>query len=130
VIATAAEVPTWIIAGEGASVAAERRLVESGAEVLRVGAPGGRVDVGAALRLLGARGITRVFSEGGPSVGAALLAADLVDVLALATSRTALCEAGVPALGPKSERLCAERFTRLSTEDLGADRLDTFERQR
>ncbi len=130
VIATAAEVPTWIIAGEGASVAAERRLVESGAEVLRVGAPGGRVDVGAALRLLGARGITRVFSEGGPSVGAALLAADLVDVLALATSRTALGEAGVPALGPKSERLCAERFTRLSTEDLGADRLDTFERQR
>jgi diaminohydroxyphosphoribosylaminopyrimidine deaminase / 5-amino-6-(5-phosphoribosylamino)uracil reductase len=130
VIATAAEVPTWIIAGEGASAAAERRLVEAGAEVLRVGAPGGRVDVGAALRLLGARGITRVFSEGGPTVGAALLEADLVDVLALATSRTALGVEGVPALAPKSEHLREERFTSLSTEDLGADRLDIFERDR
>jgi diaminohydroxyphosphoribosylaminopyrimidine deaminase / 5-amino-6-(5-phosphoribosylamino)uracil reductase len=130
VIATAAEVPTWVIAGEGASAAAERRLVEAGAEVLRVGAPGGRVDVGAALRLLGARGITRVFSEGGPTVGAALLEADLVDVLALATSRTALGVEGVPALAPKSEHLREERFTSLSTEDLGADRLDIFERDR
>jgi diaminohydroxyphosphoribosylaminopyrimidine deaminase / 5-amino-6-(5-phosphoribosylamino)uracil reductase len=130
VIATAAEVPTWIIAGEGASAAAERRLVEAGAEVLRVGAPGGRVDVGAALRLLGARGITRVFSEGGPTVGAALLEADLVDVLALATSRTALGVEGVPALAPKSEHLREERFAPLSTEDLGADRLDIFERDR
>jgi diaminohydroxyphosphoribosylaminopyrimidine deaminase/5-amino-6-(5-phosphoribosylamino)uracil reductase len=130
VIATAAEVPTWIMAGEGASAAAERRLVEAGAEVLRVGAPGGRVDMGAALRLLGARGITRVFSEGGPTVGAALLEADLVDVLALATSRTALGVEGVPALAPKSERVRDERFTPLSTEDLGADRLDIFERDR
>jgi diaminohydroxyphosphoribosylaminopyrimidine deaminase/5-amino-6-(5-phosphoribosylamino)uracil reductase len=130
VIATAAEVPTWVIAGEGASAAAERRLVEAGAEVLRVGAPGGRVDVGAALRLLGARGITRVFSEGGPTVGAALLEADLVDVLALATSRTALGVEGVPALAPKSEHLREERFAPLSTEDLGADRLDIFERDR
>jgi diaminohydroxyphosphoribosylaminopyrimidine deaminase/5-amino-6-(5-phosphoribosylamino)uracil reductase len=130
VIATAAEVPTWIIAGEGASAGAERGLVEAGAEILRVGAPRGRVDLGAALRLLAARGLTRVFSEGGPTVGAALLEADLVDMLALATSRTALCEEGVPALAPKSERLREERFTQLSTEDLGTDRLDTFERAR
>jgi diaminohydroxyphosphoribosylaminopyrimidine deaminase/5-amino-6-(5-phosphoribosylamino)uracil reductase len=130
VIATAAEVPTWIIAGEGASAGAERRLIEAGAEVLRVGAPGGRVDLGVALRLLAARGITRVFSEGGPTVGAALLEADLVDTLALATSCTALCEEGVPALAPKSARLCEERFTQVSAEDLGTDRLETFERDR
>jgi diaminohydroxyphosphoribosylaminopyrimidine deaminase/5-amino-6-(5-phosphoribosylamino)uracil reductase len=130
VVATAAAVPTWIIAGEGASIRAERDLVAAGAKVVRVGAPGGRVDLGAALRLLADRGLTRVFSEGGPTVGAALLEADLVDMLALATSRSALCEEGILALTPTSERLCAERFTQLSTEDLGTDRLDTFERAR
>jgi diaminohydroxyphosphoribosylaminopyrimidine deaminase/5-amino-6-(5-phosphoribosylamino)uracil reductase len=130
VMTTAAEVPTWIIAAENAPVEAERRLVDAGAEVMRVAAPSGQVDLLEALTLLGTRGITRVFSEGGPSIGDALADADLVDTFALARSCTALGEDGVPALGPKLCAALPERFSLASTEDLGADRLEIFERTR
>jgi len=46
------------------------------------------------------------------------------------TSRRVLDEAGVPALRTEQARQCDERFIRLAAEDLGADRLDVFERAR
>jgi diaminohydroxyphosphoribosylaminopyrimidine deaminase / 5-amino-6-(5-phosphoribosylamino)uracil reductase len=129
-VATAHEVPTWIVAGEGAPIEAERRLVAAGVEVMRVGTRDGRIDLAEALRLLGARGVTRVFSEGGPAIGEALVEADLVDACALATSERPLGEEGVPALGPRLSRALVEAFRLVSSEDLGADRLDIFERIR
>jgi diaminohydroxyphosphoribosylaminopyrimidine deaminase/5-amino-6-(5-phosphoribosylamino)uracil reductase len=48
-------VPTWIVTSEAASPDAERRLRDAGVEVLRVEAPGGRIDLRAALALLAAR---------------------------------------------------------------------------
>jgi len=129
-VATARAIPTWIVAGEGAPADFERPLRTAGVDVMRVGTRDGRVDLGEALRLLGARGVTRVLSEGGPALGAALLDADLVDVLAFVTSRRVLGEEGVPALRTEQARQCDERFIRLAAEDLGADRLDVFERAR
>jgi diaminohydroxyphosphoribosylaminopyrimidine deaminase / 5-amino-6-(5-phosphoribosylamino)uracil reductase len=129
-VATAREVPTWIVAGEDAPVEPERRLAAAGVEVMRVGTRDGRIDLGEALRLLGTRGVTRVFSEGGPAIGEALVEADLVDACALATSATPLGEEGVPALGPHLSRALVETFHLVSSEDLGADRLDIFERTR
>jgi diaminohydroxyphosphoribosylaminopyrimidine deaminase/5-amino-6-(5-phosphoribosylamino)uracil reductase len=123
------EIPTWIVTAESAPVEAERRLVEAGVEVMRVSGREGRVDVGEALRLLGSRGVTRVFSEGGPSLGEALVEADLVDVLALATNRRDLGGEGIPALGPKLTRALNERMVRVASEDLGDDRLELFERK-
>ena len=87
------------------------------------------MDVRDALGLLGTRGITRLFSEGGPGLGDALAEADLVDVLALSVSRSALGEEGVPALGPRLASALRTRFTLASEEDLGADRLQVFERK-
>ena len=52
--ATAREAPTWIICTEDAPAEAERRLTAEGAEVMRVGARDGRLDVPAAMRLLAA----------------------------------------------------------------------------
>lgn len=129
-VRSAGDVPVWIVTGEGAPVEPERALVREGVEVMRVEAPDGRVDLGAALRLLGARGITRVFSEGGPAMGESLIERDLVDTFALATSRTALGEPGIRALGPGLERALVEAFHHVGTEDLGADQLDIFERAR
>src|SRR5215210_1591315 len=83
---TAREAPTWIICTDDAPAAAEHRLTAQGAEVMRVGARDGRLDVPAAMRLLAGRGITRVFSEGGPRCADVLAAHDLVDEFALATS--------------------------------------------
>jgi diaminohydroxyphosphoribosylaminopyrimidine deaminase/5-amino-6-(5-phosphoribosylamino)uracil reductase len=129
-VATAGEIPTWVIACESAPVEPERALVAAGVEVMRVEASGHRVDLRAALRLLGTRGLTRVFSEGGPAIGEALIEADLVDTVALATSRTALDEPGIPALGPRLERALVESFHHVGSEDLGTDQLDIFERAR
>jgi diaminohydroxyphosphoribosylaminopyrimidine deaminase/5-amino-6-(5-phosphoribosylamino)uracil reductase len=129
-LATSAEVPTWIVAGDDAPVEAERALVAAGAEVMRVAAPDGRVDVTEALGLLADRGITRVFSEGGPNLAEALIEADVVDELATATSRTPLGEEGLVALGPKLTAALDERFKLVSTDDLGVDVLDIYERVR
>ena len=69
-----------------------------GIEVERAGAA--RVDLGEALRLLGRRGITRVLSEGGPTVGSALIRAGLADEVTLFTAEKPLGRQGRPALEP------------------------------
>jgi diaminohydroxyphosphoribosylaminopyrimidine deaminase/5-amino-6-(5-phosphoribosylamino)uracil reductase len=99
--AGAGEAPTWIVTTTAASVEAEKNLVERGAQVLRVGSDqAGRVALPEALRLLGSRGLTRVFCEGGPGLADALAQADLIDDLILVTGRSARGEGDVPALGP------------------------------
>jgi len=101
VAAGAREIPTWILTSAGAPVEAERALAAQGVEVMRVSADGdGRVDLAEALQLLGARGLTRVFCEGGPDLADALAKADLIDDLVLITGRSARGQGDVPALGP------------------------------
>ncbi len=74
--ATARETPTWVVSGPAESDA----LAELGVEILEVETDcDGHVDLGEALRLLAARGITRVMVEGGRGLATALLRARLVD---------------------------------------------------
>ena len=54
-----------------------------GVEVFRVGRKDGRLDLTQVLKALAARGITRLMVEGGPTVAAAFIEADLVDEAAL-----------------------------------------------
>jgi diaminohydroxyphosphoribosylaminopyrimidine deaminase/5-amino-6-(5-phosphoribosylamino)uracil reductase len=61
----------------------EERLRAAGAEVWRLAARGGRVDVSALARQLAAAGLTSVLVEGGPTVHGAMLAAGLADELDL-----------------------------------------------
>ena len=128
IVATAAQVPTWVVASEDAPVEAERRLVAAGVEVMRVARVGDRLDLREGLRLLGTRGVTRVFSEGGPSIGEALAEGDLVETFARATNCVPLGQEGVPALGPKLRAALADRFLLSSIENLGTDRLEIFEK--
>jgi diaminohydroxyphosphoribosylaminopyrimidine deaminase/5-amino-6-(5-phosphoribosylamino)uracil reductase len=128
---TAREVPTWIIAAETAPVLPERRLVAAGVEVMRVAAaPDGRLELADALRLLGARGITRVFSEGGPTVAAALGVAGLADEVLISTSPDVLGVPGVPGMQPTLASALADpaRYRHLGDELIGVDRLQRFER--
>ncbi len=72
-----------IIATTGSAPAArERRLVESGAEVWRLGR-GRRVDVAALARRFGDDGLTSVLVEGGATVHASMVAAGLADEIRL-----------------------------------------------
>lgn len=131
VVATAREVPTWVIAAETAPVEREEQLVAHGVEVMRVSAAGeGRLDLAEALRLLAMRGITRLFSEGGPTVAAELARHDLADEILLSTSPAALGGPGVPAIQPALAAALADpaRYRLAGAEPLGQDRLERYER--
>jgi diaminohydroxyphosphoribosylaminopyrimidine deaminase/5-amino-6-(5-phosphoribosylamino)uracil reductase len=126
VVAGAREHATWIVTADNAPVEAERRLVDQGAEVLRVRGDG-EVDLAAGLARLAQRGITRVFCEGGPVLADALAAAGLIDEVVLATGQGSLGPSGLPALGSNLEEALARRFRLVATEQAGPDRLDLYE---
>ena len=121
-VATARDVPTWIVTGVDAPRGREAPLSAAGVEVLRVAAdPSGRLNLPAALMLLASRGLTRVFCEGGPALGDALAKADLVDEVVLITGPTPLGEAGLPALGPALATLLADAKRMAQWETFAAD---------
>ncbi len=128
VVAGAREVPTWIVTTVDAPVEAERALAAEGVEILRVSSePDGGVALAEALQLLGVRGITRVFCEGGPQLADALAEADLVDELVLITGRSARGLGDVPALGPSlQDRMDELQF--LAEEQIGPDLFMCWER--
>jgi diaminohydroxyphosphoribosylaminopyrimidine deaminase/5-amino-6-(5-phosphoribosylamino)uracil reductase len=130
-VATAGEVPVWVIATESAPIPNETALVDAGVEVMRVGtSPDGHLDLAEALRLLGARGITRVFSEGGPTVGEKLAQAGLADEVIVSTSPNALGHPGVVAVRPALAALLAnpDIYERVETGLIGHDRFEQFSR--
>jgi len=129
---TAREVPVWVIAAETAPVEPEAALVAAGVEVMRVGAaPDGHLDLHEALTLLGTRGITRVFSEGGPRIGEKLALAGLADEVVVSTSPKALGEPGIVALRPGLAGLLADPdlYRLAGTELIGGDRFEHFVRR-
>ncbi|MFM9973208.1 MAG: bifunctional diaminohydroxyphosphoribosylaminopyrimidine deaminase/5-amino-6-(5-phosphoribosylamino)uracil reductase RibD [Beijerinckiaceae bacterium] len=130
-VATAQTIPVWVVASEHAPVENEKRLRATGIEVMRVGcADDGHVDLAAALKLLALRGVTRVFSEGGPQVGEALVRAGLADVVIVSTADHALGAPGIVALRPAFAGALrdAGRFTLRETARHGTDVFTTYER--
>lgn len=127
----AASVPLWVIAAEDAPVAAEERLVAAGAEVMRVSrAASGHLDLGEALRLLATRGITRIFSEGGPTVGEQLALQGFADEVVVSTSPKPLGGEGIVAVRPGLAALLAdpEIYARAEAGQIGCDRFEHFTR--
>jgi len=81
-VQTAGEIATWVLAGEEAPSAQEQALVDAGCVVLRVpNSAEGRVDVGAALRVLASHGVVSMLVEGGAELAGSILAARLADEL-------------------------------------------------
>jgi diaminohydroxyphosphoribosylaminopyrimidine deaminase / 5-amino-6-(5-phosphoribosylamino)uracil reductase len=130
-VKTARKIPVWIIAAEDAPAAPELAMREHGVEVMRVGRDAtGALDLAAALRLLALRGITRVFSEGGPTVADALAKAALADVVIVSTADHSLGAQGVPALLPGLASALADttRYIELNDQRHGTDTFTTYER--
>jgi len=130
-VATAKERPVLVIAGEGASASARLALEAKGVavDIAPLGA-GGHIDLLSALSLLAQRGITRVFSEGGPLVAAALIAANLVDDMFIFRGEKPFGSAGLPALDASSRLRLADpkRFRAVDPVQLGQDRMVQYER--
>jgi len=124
-VRSAREVPVWVIAGAEAARASEDALAERGVTVLRAGGKG-RPALAEALKLLAARGITRLFVEGGPTLAESLIRADLVDELILFHSRKSIGREGVDAFDPASLALLTQRLKKVESEAVGADRCDRF----
>jgi diaminohydroxyphosphoribosylaminopyrimidine deaminase/5-amino-6-(5-phosphoribosylamino)uracil reductase len=129
--ATAREFPTLAIATRAAAQEREATLAAKGVETARVDAdPAGGVDLKDALRLLARRGVTRVFSEGGPRVGARLIALRLADEVVLLTGLKPLARAGLAALDAKAYAILNDpaRYREIEAAVYGADALRRLER--
>jgi diaminohydroxyphosphoribosylaminopyrimidine deaminase/5-amino-6-(5-phosphoribosylamino)uracil reductase len=130
-VKTVAEVPVWVIATEAAPIERETALVAAGVEVMRVSAGAdGHIDLAEALRLLGARGLTRIFSEGGPTVAEKLALAGLLDEVIVSTSPNALGQPGILAVRPSLAALLADPdvYRLAETRLIGHDHFEHFTR--
>ncbi len=79
---TARDVPTWVLTSGDAPEEAEQSLLDAGCSVVRIpNSAEGRVDVGAALRLLAEQGIVSIMIEGGAELAGSVLASRHADEL-------------------------------------------------
>lgn len=130
-VRSAGAVPTWVLAAEDAPADPERALTALGVEVMRVArGADGRLDLRAALALLATRGITRVFSEGGPTVGEQLALQGLADEIIVSTSPLRLGQPGVVAVRPGLAALLAADapYRLVARQRIGQDEFAFHER--
>jgi diaminohydroxyphosphoribosylaminopyrimidine deaminase/5-amino-6-(5-phosphoribosylamino)uracil reductase len=129
IVGTARETPTWVFATPNASPVGEDILKAKGVEVFRVDGKDGRLDLNAVLKALAGRGITRLMVEGGPTIAAAFIKADLVDEAALFRSLNPLGE-GIDVLEglPLTALTKSPKLKPVASEAVGGDTLETFER--
>ncbi|MFV0513949.1 MAG: bifunctional diaminohydroxyphosphoribosylaminopyrimidine deaminase/5-amino-6-(5-phosphoribosylamino)uracil reductase RibD [Jhaorihella sp.] len=127
---SAAEVPLWLCHGAGADGERVKAWEGLGARLVPCAVTAGQVDAADMLRQLGQAGLTRVLCEGGGALGASLLAADLVDDLAVFYGGLTIGAEGLPAVGALGlTRLDeAPRFRLEGTTAVGADILSRWTR--
>jgi diaminohydroxyphosphoribosylaminopyrimidine deaminase/5-amino-6-(5-phosphoribosylamino)uracil reductase len=126
----ARDVPVWVLAGAQAADAAADALQADGVVVLRAPAQAGRIDISATLKLIAERGITRLMMEGGPTLAATFVAADLVDEAALFHSPKRVSADGIDALDglPLTALTQSPRLKRVTNEPIGVDMCEVFVR--
>jgi diaminohydroxyphosphoribosylaminopyrimidine deaminase/5-amino-6-(5-phosphoribosylamino)uracil reductase len=129
IVGTARETPTWVFTTPNASPVAEDILKAKGVEVFRVDGKDGRLDLAAVLTALAGRGITRLMVEGGPTIAAVFIKADLVDEAALFRSPNPLGQ-GIDLLEglPLTALTKSPKLKPVASEAVGGDTLETFER--
>ena len=120
---TAHETPVWMLHTKSRRKLS-RQWEDFGATSIQT--PRGKnnkIDLNAALAELGARGITRVFCEGGGTLAAALLDADLVDTLITMQAGLVLGAKGLGAVGALAGDALVDfpRFTAENSQTFGGD---------
>ena len=136
-VASAREIPVRVLHRPGAPAERRAALEGLGVGTVEVAARAGGLlddgllDMSEALRLLAGDGITRVLCEGGGKLAAALLAAGLVDEIALFTAGKAFGGDGVAAVGAFGlDRLAeAPGFDLETVAPVGADVLSLWRRR-
>lgn len=98
VVRTADRTPTWILTADSADAGKQQALERRGVVVLRCGSSAGRVDLAAALEMLGRREIGSILLEGGGKLNGAMLEAGLVDRVVLYVAPIIIGGADAPAV--------------------------------
>ncbi len=130
-VKTAGEPPTWLVTLPGAAAKRRAAYDEAGVEVIEVEADGdGNLDLAAAARTLGDRGLTRVLVEGGGRLAAGLLRARLVDRLLWFRAPRLIGGDGLPAVVAFGVDTLAEApsYRRVSVAEVGDDLMETYVR--
>ncbi|WP_431301326.1 bifunctional diaminohydroxyphosphoribosylaminopyrimidine deaminase/5-amino-6-(5-phosphoribosylamino)uracil reductase RibD [Tabrizicola sp. BL-A-41-H6] len=120
---TAHDHPVWILHGPGAPEPARKAWSATGTTLIETPETEGHLDLPAALQTLAQKGLTRILSEGGSTLAAALIRANLVDDLALFTAGALIGADGTPTLAALGLQALAEapRLTLRETQTLGPD---------
>ena len=120
---TAKDIPLVLCHGRDAEPMLQDTWRGLGAQLVPCATRGGQLDPHDILRQLGALGLTRVFCEGGSTLAATLVEADLVDRLVGFTAGLAIGAEGLPNIGALGlERLAeAGRYDLVSVRRVGAD---------
>lgn len=102
----------------------------SGADVARISSKDGLLNLHSALRLLSERGVTRVFSEGGPTVAESLLFAGLADEIILHQGFKPLGRLGKLALTPAAKMILRDenKYRLMEQRYLGVDQMMRYVR--
>lgn len=130
-VATARDVPTWLVALDNADAERRHILADCGVEVITVPTgEGGNPDLAVALHELAVRGLTRVLVEGGAHLSAALLRNNLVDRIAWFRAPKLIGGDGLPVAMPFGvDHLGqAPEFKRLALSEIGGDALEMYGR--
>jgi len=131
-VATAREVPVWLVATESAPRHRIEGLRGAGVDMLIVPAGAdGRLDPHHALATIAWKGITSILLEGGATLAGEFLARDLVDELALFRSNRHIGADGVaaPPMIAAIEAGANARFVAQSRHHIGEDSLKIFRRR-
>ena len=129
VVATLRETPTWVFTSRKASAIAEEILQQRGCKVFRVADQKGKLDLDEVLKVLSEQGITRLMVEGGPTVAAAFVGADLVDEAVLLRTEKTIGVDGIDALEGMPLTALTDSLRLRGAERLAADTLETYERK-
>jgi diaminohydroxyphosphoribosylaminopyrimidine deaminase/5-amino-6-(5-phosphoribosylamino)uracil reductase len=130
-VRTAKETPLWIFTDQAAPQDAEQKLRAHGADIVRANMAADRQGLAVVLKSLAERGITRLMVEGGPTIAAAFVDADLVDEAVLFRSSRTIGANGINALEglPLATLTQSGNLVRTGKDTLGADSVEFFSRR-
>ncbi len=129
-VSTAKSSPTWIVTRDGSDPLRRAAMVGAGVELIDVPRGEVGVDLPKTLEALGARGITRLLVEGGASLAAALLRADLVDRIVWFHAPSVMGGDGWPAAQAFGTQHLSDmpRFVRDTVSPVGSDMMTCLRR--
>ena len=127
---TAWQNPVWVLHAPDAPAPAQEAWAATGARLIPCPSPGGRLDLTKALSRLAGEGVTRLLSEGGGTIAAALIASGLIDDLVHFGAGKVIGADGIAAVATMGLQDLgkAPQFQLRATQRIGSDTVSHWTR--